>query len=1796
MVRRIISIGFTALMILSVLVVIDVIPIANVRGEQNPPDDLGTGLDVQAGDGIWTTDGDWIIQLGNTVSHSDKTILVNGNLIIQEAASLTLSGVRLEINSSYNGEFHIEVQAASGFPTGGTFTVQNSGATPSIITSATEDGDHRFAFWVRGHAQNSKEAHLYMTNSELHECGWDNELLNNSEDSGLWIGSSDNTIDGNDISNVFNGVNYVGLTASTNTFQNNNVSYTDGNGTYVRTATDITIDNNDYFECVQGIDVNSSANIVVTNNYFNVIYQYGVYFGSVAGVTFSYNTVENLQGFLSWVFAAVVISDFSSNILAEYNHLHNNPFSGIVAFYYSGGATFRYNIFDDLYRSVGIGAQWGDTAYFYRNVVGENTSFIGYDSVGIWASQITGLTQVIENEAYNTDQWIYSNWGAGIQLWSVDEGIVRGNRMADNFRSGMYILDSGNVSLTIEDNVMDDNGAYGIYMTEPNTAPQFGGVKNTIVDNNYINGSAFGIASNKGFNQKYTNNSLNLNTDTGIWTGVDGTYIAFNTITNTGTGANAGEGGMGIVGNSYDDPTVENVVIDQNTIDDNIAVSIEPINGIYLSEADNIWINECTFDNNDVTINGLGSVTNVLVENSTITSGVLSDNDFALVDNSHITTLNTTFDNSSLSVDATSNLTAKWYLHVNVKQGGIGRNGATVQVEDIFGNLDPQSGNPFTTTEDENLNPGWVKWIQTTEFVNEGGTRIDHTSHWVNASYSSAEALATPNMWESQTKYLDLNEVPSVVNFNGVPSSVYRADTLYLFINGTDVEDWESEFQNVTFEYRDPNDFAWNTTYFGPVLYYDTDGNPNNDNGQWYVAFTPPIGAITGFYDIRGRVQDTYGSWSPWTTYLDAAGIDVRNNPPDVEIMYNTPFNGSAGAGVLYRGGNTWIYGDGNDVEDGDDQNFITAEFQYKRPGESWGAHSVYWSPNTPQKGGGDWYQNFFPSASIDTPVGLYEFQVRFQDLDGLWGNWENLDSIDIINNPPQYDGFSSQSSEVYRGNTVRVYVDAWDYEEQEQDLTVEFFYQHSTLGTGWEQTWLSLNGNWDSFTSSFYADFTPPNTAGAGFYDFRVDITDHERPMIDGDTDSRDLGPQIDVKNNNPDVLNVMVSQDIARAGIDTVFIHVNASDDFNSESELKIQEMWWRENNSASQQPPARPWEKDGSKIVINTDQGYVSSGGGYLRGSMKPENNDNVYKGWYDIKLTVRDLESGISSERFLYHAFQVTNPAPLLLDYVVSSTEVFRGDTVYIFVNASDPSLDEDDLTVEIQYRKDGTSQTWNNLDSEASTDYDGSPDSGHWAVPFSPSLTWDDGDLDVDYEFRVRIWNGAIYSNDNSWNYTDNIKVLNNLPEAQTIDAGSEDTVERGSTIIIYANGYDRETDEDDLDAYFQYSIDGSNWDDLTGEDFNNGQWEVEFTPDNEAVLGNYHFRVRFHDGEDFSDYEQAQNLVEVTNAKPVVTSLLISSASGLRGEEFILTAIVSDADSIDEGELTPDFQFKGESGSFQSSTTYFKNENYIGNGQWQVIFVAPAGADTGDYSFKVIFTDNAGASSDEFTITDALSLENADPTVEIDTPLSGTQDGAKVTFDGTADDDDGTTVTWYWEFGDGKDSYDESPTHEYSEPGDYTVKVTVTDEDDGTATDSVSIVIKDAGGGFDLMTLLLILIPIIVGVILLLFLLTRKKKKPEEIPPAVPGAQAPGVAAAPPPMAAPPPAAMPGAPPAAAPPPPAAVAAAPAAAVPAAAPAAVPGGGQRIKCPKCGTPFNVTDPTRPITIECPNCHAKGTIK
>ncbi|MFQ6125061.1 MAG: PKD domain-containing protein [Candidatus Heimdallarchaeota archaeon] len=66
-----------------------------------------------------------------------------------------------------------------------------------------------------------------------------------------------------------------------------------------------------------------------------------------------------------------------------------------------------------------------------------------------------------------------------------------------------------------------------------------------------------------------------------------------------------------------------------------------------------------------------------------------------------------------------------------------------------------------------------------------------------------------------------------------------------------------------------------------------------------------------------------------------------------------------------------------------------------------------------------------------------------------------------------------------------------------------------------------------------------------------------------------------------------------------------------------------------------------------------------------------------------------------------------------------------------------------------------------------------------------------------------------------------------------------------------------------------------------------------------------------------------------------------------------------------------------------------------------------------------------------------------------------------ITFMDTSTDPDGTITAWDWDFGDGKTSMEQNPSHQYTDKGEYIVQLTVTDNEGLTNTVEQTITLRN---------------------------------------------------------------------------------------------------------------------------------------
>jgi chitodextrinase len=158
-------------------------------------------------------------------------------------------------------------------------------------------------------------------------------------------------------------------------------------------------------------------------------------------------------------------------------------------------------------------------------------------------------------------------------------------------------------------------------------------------------------------------------------------------------------------------------------------------------------------------------------------------------------------------------------------------------------------------------------------------------------------------------------------------------------------------------------------------------------------------------------------------------------------------------------------------------------------------------------------------------------------------------------------------------------------------------------------------------------------------------------------------------------------------------------------------------------------------------------------------------------------------------------------------------------------------------------------------------------------------------------------------------------------------------------------------------------------------------------------------------------------------------------------------------------ESTPTWTYFGESGAdYECTLTRSGSDTPIDEGPCNSgTYTFDLGAYPDDtYTLSVVLTDPLGNRSEP--ATDSFRLDRPEPNTAPAARFSFACTGLACTVDaGGSSDADGTITNYAWEFGDGATGNGETAQHGYTQPGTYTVKLTVTDDDGASATTSKAI-------------------------------------------------------------------------------------------------------------------------------------------
>jgi parallel beta-helix repeat protein len=195
----------------------------------------------------------------------------------------------------------------------------------------------------------------------------------------------------------------------------------------------------------------------------------------------------------------------------------------------------------------------------------------------------------------------------------------------------------------------------------------------------------------------------------------------------------------------------------------------------------------------------------------------------------------------------------------------------------------------------------------------------------------------------------------------------------------------------------------------------------------------------------------------------------------------------------------------------------------------------------------------------------------------------------------------------------------------------------------------------------------------------------------------------------------------------------------------------------------------------------------------------------------------------------------------------------------------------------------------------------------------------------------------------------------------------------------------------------------------------------------------------------------ANTTVTVFNVKPVVEAG--PDLTGEEGEDMSLVITFTDPGLQDTHTAKITWCDGTETSLAESEIHYSRLDGLVG-----VINVTHTYCDNGNYTVLVSVTDDdGGTGADDLTLT----ILNVAPVVEAG-PDQEVTAGDNVSFSGRfIDPGECDTHTIKWDFGDGTVAWDTlTPTHVYYDKGNYTVILTITDDDGGVGVDDLMVIVN----------------------------------------------------------------------------------------------------------------------------------------
>ena len=364
-----------------------------------------------------------------------------------------------------------------------------------------------------------------------------------------------------------------------------------------------------------------------------------------------------------------------------------------------------------------------------------------------------------------------------------------------------------------------------------------------------------------------------------------------------------------------------------------------------------------------------------------------------------------------------------------------------------------------------------------------------------------------------------------------------------------------------------------------------------------------------------------------WTNSIDfpittGAYDNTSNGDRDIFVLkFSITTNNSIPAVIdlkiskptILRTNTVYLYSNATDIEDLE-KNLTPVFIEYRDPNELiW--NSTYFS--TPQYNNSRWEMSFTPHKNA--VLSLYDFRVMFNDTDKLFSPWFYLnDSVMVLNNIPNVLDLSLSKNTSIRNETISVWINGTDIEDDERNLTIELEYRVPNEQF-WNTTYLDHT---KFFNERWEYNFHIPFDAHFGYYDFRARLNDSEGNYSQWLYENDSLL----VFSTRPKVIDLELSNySVYRTN--SVFLYVNGTDYETPESMLTFYGQYKPHNDNT--------WTE--------------------LTGEYNNSNNrwqcefitiENSTLGVYDFSAKFTDNESASSNWVYLNDSLQVLNNPPVI----------------------------------------------------------------------------------------------------------------------------------------------------------------------------------------------------------------------------------------------------------------------------------------------------------------------------------------------------------------------------------------------------------------------------------------------------------------------------------------------------------------------------------------------------------------------